>query len=153
MAKSNIQELPITCMGENENVTRLFNFIEKCLFIKNFPHPTNWVSKEDLKHYQSQGGIYLVKDGRKIIGCLVLNKNIIEILCVDKEFRHSGIGSALIKHIEALLSKDKRKKYIKVWSYLGFNAGEFYIKNGFDGRKGLTSWILQKNIKDNTKSL
>ena len=69
-----------------------------------------------------------------VAGFIGLNGNYIEGLFVKKEFRSSGIGTALLDHVK------KQKSSLKLHVYCeNQNAVAFYIKNGFSVKEKLGS--------------
>jgi GNAT superfamily N-acetyltransferase len=54
----------------------------------------------------------------------------IDILWVDKAYRHQGLGTKLLQKIEEW-ARDKNAMYTKVNSDT-FQAPEFYLKNGYE---------------------
>ena len=109
----------------------LWDFIEDNLRLKGFPKPMYWVSHSDIVQRRKNNEIFLAMQGGKMLGCVIIKKENIEILCVRKRYRRKGIGKALIEHVVAILARDKRRKYIKVDSLCNFGVKEFYEKLGF----------------------
>jgi GNAT superfamily N-acetyltransferase len=107
----------------------LLYFIDDNLKLLEFSHLNyniQWIKEKDIK----ENTVFIATNNNKLIGCIILNKNNIEILCVDKSFRNKKIGKELINTAEHHL-ENKNFNDIFVETYKGFNAKEFYKKNGY----------------------
>jgi len=82
---------------------------------------------------------YLVN--QKIVGVSVINKNVIYLLCVDKNYRNRGIGNKLLEDSE---------KYIHIEGYneVLIGAGEDYI---FPGISVFIDMIYSFHLKNTKK--
>jgi ribosomal protein S18 acetylase RimI-like enzyme len=130
-------------------IHELWEFIEDSLSLKDYPYPMYWVTKRVIEKHKKKGHIYLAMQGKKMVGCLIIEKSNIEILCVRKRYKLRGIGESLVKHVEQILQRDKRRKYIRVDSMEDFKAKPFYERLGFKDYKSHEwdhCWHLQKSI-------
>lgn len=88
------------------------------------------------RNYMSELNDYSfhIEEDNKIIAGIVANSTYktleIEYLFVDEKYRHQGLGSMLLKHVEDIAKQNKLEK-ILVNTY-SFQAPQFYIKNGYN---------------------
>jgi GNAT superfamily N-acetyltransferase len=82
-----------------------------------------------------QDFVYFLKsDSGKIYGGIAASKDnqrmTVDYLWVDEPVRSQGYGTKLLKHIENIA---RENKCTLVWlSTFGFQAPDFYIKNGYE---------------------
>jgi GNAT superfamily N-acetyltransferase len=132
------------------SIKQLWEFIEESLSVNGLPYPMYWISRRKLEKRKKKGEIFLAMQGKKMVGCIIVKGNNIEILCVRKRYKKRGIGSELVGHVEQKLRKDRRRKYVKVDSLKAFKAKPFYEGLGFrDYRchRWDHTWHLRKEIQ------
>ena len=66
-----------------------------------------------------------------MIGCIIVEKGNVEVLCVKRRYRRKGVGTSLLKHMENELKK-RRYKTLRVISMKTFRAKDFYEKHGYE---------------------
>ncbi len=131
------------------SIHELWDFIESSLEIKHYPKPMYWVTTGELKRFKDKNSIWVSMCNNRIVGCIVMNRNTIEALCVRKRYRKNGIGKNLVNYCENVLKCNKRIKCMYVWSMYDFKAKGFYEKIGFSiihGGEFNYTWHLKKNI-------
>lgn len=100
-------------------------FVSAAFWHENFEYAKAQIPKAET-YVDEKNGI--------VAGFIGLNGNYIEGLFVKKEFRSSGIGTALLDHVK------KQKSSLKLHVYCeNQNAVAFYIKNGFSVKEKLGS--------------
>ncbi|MEM3598514.1 MAG: GNAT family N-acetyltransferase, partial [Candidatus Hadarchaeum sp.] len=92
-------------------------------------------SREIISAYsRQQGEAYLAQDGGKIVGTILLRKEVralvIYFLVVKKEERLKNIGSSLVKFAEGIARREKRILRVDVAREFEGNT-RFYLKLGF----------------------
>lgn len=129
----------------------LWNFIEDNLSLRELPSPMFWITERNLKLRRKNNEIFLAMIDNKMVGCIVLNKSSIEILCIKRRYRKRGIGKSLVRYAEESLKKDGRRKYLKVDSFKPFKAKTFYDKMGFEAynqSEYCDTWHLRRKLNE-----
>ncbi|MFA7218932.1 MAG: GNAT family N-acetyltransferase [Synergistaceae bacterium] len=127
-----MKDFAIEHYSDQCKIDDLWDFIEDNLSLKGFPSPAFWITKRALELRRKNNEILLAMIDNKMIGCIVLNRSLIEILCIKRRYRKRGIGNKLVRYAEELLKKDARRKYLRVDSFKPFKAKNFYDKMGFE---------------------
>jgi len=132
------------------SIKQLWEFIEDSLSVKGLPSPMYWVSRREIERRKNKGEIFLAMQREKMLGCIIVNSSNIDILCIRKLYKRRGIGKGLVDHVEQILHKDKRRKYIRVDSLERFKAKPFYERLGFrDYRSNAWdhTWHMKKELQ------
>ena len=131
-------------------IKELWGFIEDSLGIRNNAYPMYWITERKLGKLRKKGNIFLAMKGQSMIGCIIVENNYVEILCIKKKYRRKGIGNLLLNHIETKWRRDKRRKRILVDSVKDFKAKGFYEKMGYRVTEGHLddsyTWHFEKVI-------
>lgn len=85
-----------------------------------------------------------------VVGCAVCKADVIDLIMIDHDFHHRGLGTKLLAHCESALFA--QFETITLESFAGNEkANRFYRKNGWtrkgvvsDAVSGATKWMLEK---------
>lgn len=77
--------------------------------------------------------ILIAKDGEKIIGAIIYNKNFtkINMLSIDKSYQHQGIGTLLFNSSLNIFKEKMNNKITILSTKYPTNSVPFWIKQGF----------------------
>ncbi len=117
------------------------------LMIKEFsksPYNDKWTKESSEKSVKSDlitGVGYIVEENKKIIGFILIRKDILDKVClfienliVDSDYQGKGVGTKLVKFIEEKYSK-KEGCIISLTTNKKSSAHNFYKRLGFKENK------------------
>lgn len=101
------------------------------IYYKNFPN--NIRSKEKVKEILNNSNNHIIENriDNKLIGVSIINKNTIIMLCVDKDYRHKGLGTKLLNQSEKYILDQGFNKVNVGVGYDYLESHIFYPKHGY----------------------
>lgn len=116
----------------------------------------SWVPATQEIHFENINKKFLNANGEIIAGCVARmycrNVLYIDILWVDKNYRHNGLGSKLLEYVED--TAKAKGCYLIHLDTFDFQAKDFYLKHGYeifgtlkDCPKDHCRYYLQKRIQ------
>ena len=134
------------------SVDELWNFTEENLKNGATSYPMYWTTRGRIERMREKGEIFLAMAGKNMIGCIMVEKGNVEVLCIKRRYRRKGVGTSLLRHMENELKK-KRYKTLRVISMKAFGAKGFYEKQGYEIESKRQffcdrTWHLKKAIQN-----
>ncbi len=84
-------------------------------------------NKDSISKDITDGGVYLLDDGNRIVGTVTVNENEINRLYVLPEYQGKGYGGFMLESAERVISEN----YDEIVLYSSYPAKDMYLKRGY----------------------